>query len=343
MRYWILPIILAAIIVAFANQHQADGGDSIKIVNIEKLNSEADEEDPSPTPDGNGLLYAVKSKDSYDIFYAKRASAKVPFQAGTPFIFDKVADERCPFMFKDKYFFATNEVPDPKFTKLKNFDILVQIGFQKPAPVLGEINTKADEMYPWITPDGKEFYFSRKTDEGWKLFIAKGPIPGPIGKAKEVGFAVDFHRAAVGGSGLTMYLQGPLENGKIGIFRSTRNKVGESWTRPEPLKALNHAESKKGDMQLAVTIDGTRLYFVPIAPTAKAASISGPSPPRRSSEADQYVRASSTSVRTKQPVPPASRVASSCSAHDGPAMSRCAHGVVPTNSSRNLAAEMAPA
>ena len=39
---------------------------------------------------------------------------------------------------------------------------------------------------------------------------------------------------------------------------------------------------------------------------------------------------------------PASRVAFSCSAQDGPAMSRWAHGVVPTNSSRNLAAEIAP-
>jgi hypothetical protein len=269
MRYWILPITAAGLIIASAGQRNADGGDPIKIVNLEKLNTEADEEDPSPTPDGNGLLYAVKGKDSYDIFVAKRASAKVPFPAGKPFIFDKVADERCPFMFKDKYFFATNEVPDAKFAKLKNFDILMQIGFQKPAPVLGEINSKADEMYPWITPDGKEFYFSRKTEEGWKLFLAKGPIPGPIGKAKEVGFAVDFHRAAVGGSGLTMYLQGPLENGKIGIFRSKRGKVGDIWSRPEPVNALNHAESKKGDMQPAVTMDGTRLYFVSDRPGGK--------------------------------------------------------------------------
>ena len=49
-----------------------------------------------------------------------------------------------------------------------------------------------------------------------------------------------------------------------------------------------------------------------------------------------------TSVRTKQPVPPASRVALSASAQLGPAMSRWTQGVDPTNVSRNLAAVTAP-
>ena len=89
-------------------------------------------------------------------------------------LFDKVADERCPFAFKDRYYFSTNEVPDPKFVKLKNYDILWQVGFTKPLPVLGEINSKVDEMYPMITPSGKELYFSRKTAEGWVRHVPSG-------------------------------------------------------------------------------------------------------------------------------------------------------------------------
>ncbi len=272
MRYWLLPIAAAAFILAFTHQREATlaAGDPIKIVNLEKLNTEADEEDPCPTPDGFGILYAVKGKTSYDIFISKKATAKAAFPAGKPFIADKIADERCPFMFKEKYFFATNELPDIPGVKLtKNFDIMMQIGYQKPTYVLGDINSKADEMYPWITPDGKEFYFSRKTAEGWMQFVAKGPVPGPIGKAQPLGFPADFHRAAIGGTGLTMYLQGPLENGKIGIFRSKRSKLSDAWSKPEPVSALNHANSKKGDMQPAVSSDGKTLYFVSDRPGGK--------------------------------------------------------------------------
>jgi WD40-like Beta Propeller Repeat len=270
MRYGILLPIVCCAIFCLAEQRQADGGDLVKAINLEKLNSAADEEDPCPTPDGLGLLYAKKVKASYDIFLSKRTTATTAFGAGKPFIADPAADERAPFMHQGKYYFVTNEVPDEKFAKLKNFDIMVQIGTQRPERIISqEINTKADEMYPWVTPGGKEFYFSRKTADGWKLFVANGPTPGPISKAKAVGFPADFHRATVAGKGLVMYLQGPLENGKIGIFRSKRDKVGETWSKPEPVSGLNHPDSKKGDMQPALTADGLRLYFVSDRPGGK--------------------------------------------------------------------------
>ena len=268
MRYWILPLS-AALLVVLGIQPDADGGDKVKPINLEKLNTDADEEDPCPSPDGDRLLYASKAKGSYDIYISKRLSSASPFGAGKPFIYDKVADERSPFMYKDRYFFATNDVPDPEFAKLKNFDLKMQVGFQAPSLVLGDINTKADEMYPWVTPSGKEFYYSRKTDEGLTLFIANGPTPGPIGKSRPVGFPAGFHRASVAGNGLTMYLQGPLEDGRTGIFRSKRTKIGADWSKPEAVTALNHPEGKKGDMQPALTIDGARLYFVSDRPGGK--------------------------------------------------------------------------
>jgi hypothetical protein len=270
MRYSILPFAIVGFVLAFAHDPEVVGGPPpIKFVNLDKLNTDADEEDPCPTPDHLGLLYASKKRGSYDIYFAKRPKLTIPFERGKSFIADEVADERAPFMWKDKYYFATNDVPDKKFEKLKNFDLMMQIGFQRPTPLLGEINTPADELYPWITPNGNEFYISRKTDEGWKLFVAKGPVPGPIGNAKVVGFDVNFHRATIGDKALTMYMQGPLEDGKIGIYRSKRDKLTAAWSKPEPVKALNHAESKKGDMQPALTLDGTRLYFVSDRPGGK--------------------------------------------------------------------------
>jgi hypothetical protein len=263
-------ILVAVTSLLFMIERGISAGDAVKVVHLEKLNTDADEEDPCPTPDHFGLLYATKARGSYDILVSKRTLLSSPFGPGKPFIADRLADERCPFLYKDRYFFVTNEVRDKKFEKLKNFDLMMQIGFQAPLFVGGDVNTPADEMYPWVTPGGKEFYYSRKTEKGWKLFVANGPVPGPIGKSREVGFEVDFHRATIGGKdSLTMYLQGPLEGGKIGIYRSKRAKVTEAWGKPEPVKALNHPESKKGDMQPALTFDGTRLYFVSDRPGGK--------------------------------------------------------------------------
>jgi hypothetical protein len=269
MRYWILLTVPAFAMLVFAGPRDAVGGDMpIKAVNLDKLNSADDDEDPCPTPDNLGLLYAKKGKKYYTIYLSRRKSAAAPFGPGNVLIPDRLGDLRAPFFHQGKYYFASNEVPDEKFAKLKNFDLFVQIGTQSPAPIVADVNSRVDELYPWITPAGKELYYSRKTDDGWKLFVAHGPVPGPIGKSKDVGFPADFHRATVGKDALTMYLQGP-HDGKIGIFRSKRAKVGEPWGKPEPVTGLNHLESTKGDMQPALSADGAKLYFVSDRPGGK--------------------------------------------------------------------------
>lgn len=272
MKYAGVFASFCIITLTFLGLHEIDASEKVvlaRAINLDKLNTADDEEDPSPTPDGSVLLYASNAKGSYDIYKSKKLATGVGYGAGQPFIYDKGADERAPFMHRDKYYFSTNEITDDKFAKLKNFDIAMQIGFQKPIFVAGDINSPAAELYPWITPGGKEFYFSRRTKQGWKLFGANGPTPGPIGKAKEVGFPSGFHRATVAGSALIMYLQGPLDNGKLGIFRSKRAKVTDAWSQPEPVVSLNHPESKNADMQPALTIDGTRLFFVSDRPGGK--------------------------------------------------------------------------
>jgi Tol biopolymer transport system component len=269
MRYWISPILAGCLILLLIGRSDIEAGDAIKVLHLDKLNTEADEEDPFPGPDGTSLFYASNALGSYDIYVSIRPKGSLVFPKGKPVINDKMTDERSPFVYKDKLYFASNEVKDPQFAKMKNYDLLTRSGTLAPLYVPGDVNSAADELYPWVTPAGKEFYFSRKTAEGWTLFAAKGPTPGPIGDAKPVGFPPGFHRATVAGTGLVMYLQGPLDGGKIGIFRSKRTAVGKEWSRPEPVKALNHPESKKGDMQPALSADGTRLYFTSDRPGGK--------------------------------------------------------------------------
>jgi hypothetical protein len=268
MRTLILLAALCGIVCFNWDPQIAVGGDTpIKVINLEKLNTAGDEEDPCPAAEG--LLFARKGKKDYDLYLSKRATASAPFGPGTAFLADRGADVRAPFAYQGKYYFATNEVPDEKFAKLKNFDLMLQVGKQRAEAIItNDINTKADEMYPWIGAGGKEFYFSRMTVDGWKLFVVSGVVPGPA-KAKDVGFPAGFHRATMAGASLTMYLQGPLEDGKIGIYRSKRDKIGSAWSKPEPMTALNHPDSKKGDMQPALSADAARLYFVSDRPGGK--------------------------------------------------------------------------
>src|SRR5205085_7350894 len=79
-------------------------------------------------------------------------------------------------------------------------------------------------------------------------------------------------------------------------------------------------------------------------PAVRLFSSSSPSVPHslRQSVVPADCLATSTSVRTPKPLPPASSQGLLDSKNAGPAISRCTHGLPATNSSRNLAAVIAP-
>lgn len=255
-------------VVVLAVGWGAHGQEAVKVVNLEKVNSSGDEEDPFPTPDGLAIFYARKGKGGYEIFQTSRASTAAAFGPGKSAMVAAGADLRSPYFYQGKAYFATNEIIDELLKVQKNFDIKWRIGTTAPQFVAGNVASKEDEMYPWIAAAGREFYFSRKTAEGWKLFVANGPAPGPIGGAMEAGLPVHFHRATVMPNGLVMFVQGPVGE-RLGLFRCKRAKIGAAWSEPEALKGLNHEEGKRGDMQPALSADGTRLYFVSDRPGGK--------------------------------------------------------------------------
>lgn len=241
--------------------------DAVAPVNLEKINTEADEDNPCILSDGTTLLFDSNKSGRYEIMVSKRAGAGA-WGAAKVHLASKEADYRSPFYRQGILYFAHNKVPDEKLKDLKNFDLVQKQLDRAPLPLLG-VSEPEDELHPWITTAGKEFYFSRKTKEGWMLFVALGPVPGPIGKAKEVGLPVGFHHASLSSNGLVMYLQGPVENDRQGLFRAKRAKVGGAWADPEPLKSLNHADAKRGDISPCLSSDGTRLYFASDRPGGK--------------------------------------------------------------------------
>lgn len=244
-------------------------GDNLaKPTNLDKLNAEADEDNPFAAGDGVSLFYDSNRSGRFEILVSRRTASTQPWGPGKVFLASKDYDCRSPFLRGTTLFFAQNKVPDEKLKDLKNFDLYQKQGMMAPLPLIG-VGEQQDELHPWITPAGKEFYFSRKLDTGWTLFVANGPTPGPIGKARPVGFPPGFCHATLASNGLTMYLQGPLEGDRIGLFRAKRAKVGDAWGKPEPLTMLNHPKSQRGDMSPCLTADGNRLYFASDRPEGK--------------------------------------------------------------------------
>lgn len=264
-------IILAGCVLLGLVSWAISGAQEIKPVNLDKLNTEADEDDPCPLADDVTLLYVSKARGTFDIYRSERASTKAAWPPGKPMANVSSADfdERTPFYHSktQMLYFAMNKGLEGEE---KNFDIVRKVLQTAPVPVPG-ITSPADELGPFVTPLGKECYFSRMTSKGWTLYVADGPTPGPIGSAKAVGFPPEYHRATLALTGLVMYLQGPVDGDeeKAALYRSRRAKVGAAWSKPELLQGLAHPEAKRGDMSPSLSADGTRLYFSSDRPGGK--------------------------------------------------------------------------
>lgn len=272
----------------------ADEPPLLKVVNLNQLNTAADEDEPHLATDGLQLFYtATNDKRKADLFVSLRKTHSQSWPRGilVDGYFAEKADncDTC-LTLEGKYpqflYFSTNKDPEKKEGKSENFDIYVAVrqdrkaAFTAPTPVHG-ICTERDERHPWLTADGKQLYFSRKTKEGWRVFVATRAAKGAGGYVdpKQLDLPVNFHHATLSRDGKTMYLQGPLEqNGdktRWGIFRSTR--AAESWNKPEAVAGLNHPKAERGDMSpsLGVVLDrngratAELLYFTSDRPGGK--------------------------------------------------------------------------
>src|SRR5438105_14273597 len=61
---------------------ETGAGDAVKPVNLEKLNTDGDEDDPFVTGDSLSLYYASKSAGTWGILVSTRKSAKDAWPAG---------------------------------------------------------------------------------------------------------------------------------------------------------------------------------------------------------------------------------------------------------------------
>jgi hypothetical protein len=247
-----------------------EGAKPLPVDNLVLVNSRYDEDDPCVL--GNVLYYASNAKGKFDLMVSTRANPVSPWGKGR--LVEGVqtdVDDRSPFFVNEKsgfqyLFFATRK--DKEGT---NYDLYVAQRFEarkpfsEPTPVQA-VDTEADELHPWLTDDGKQLFFSRKTEDGWHVFFASrtdGTGPGGFGKPGEVkGLPAGFHHATLTPDGRTMYLQGPLGKGRWGLFRASRAGGGwDKWDGLKPLTRLNNPDGPTGDRSPSLSRDGKFLYF----------------------------------------------------------------------------------
>jgi hypothetical protein len=95
----IVPASLTVALIAA----QPDDKKPIKVINLDKLNTAKDEDDPHVSSSGLTLLYSTNTGKKFDLFITRRADLGRPWVAGKP-IGDYVqteADDRSAFLTRD--------------------------------------------------------------------------------------------------------------------------------------------------------------------------------------------------------------------------------------------------
>jgi hypothetical protein len=269
MRHSLAAVLVVGLIVV-ALPAAPEKSPSVKPVNV-AVNTDQDEDDPHLSYDALHLYYTSTAKGKSAVMVAERRTGTQPWPAGKP-LADLEGKPDCRGAFvtpEGKYpqylYFATNKDPEKEDARGSNFDIyyvarqLPKSDFTSPTPV-HPVCTEADELHPWLTRDGRTLYFSRKDRNGWHVYAASRPQGGgQFGKPERVKLPDGFHHATLTPDGKVMYVQGPLENERSGLFRCV-NKGG-TWMEPEPLDELNSPDAPTGDRSPSLSRDGSLLYF----------------------------------------------------------------------------------
>ncbi|HQR09598.1 MAG TPA: hypothetical protein PLN21_22440 [Gemmatales bacterium] len=254
-----------------------------KIINMERLNTAADEDDPCPAVDGLQFLFCRNDGKQRQLYLASRKTTAEPM-ADAVLVDELTGEGECRSGFllpKNKegweyFYFATQYHTDKK---QPNFDIYRVGRFNPQRPFQGYsaaspvqmIASEADEAFPWVSADAKELYFSRKIKSGWQLMRATATDAHVFDKVQMVPIDVGFHHAVLSRSGLTMILQGPLKPGEArqGLFVCKRVKLTEPWSEPKPLTSINSSDGVVGTCSPSLSGDSRFLYFASDRPGGK--------------------------------------------------------------------------
>ena len=226
---------------------------------------------PALSRDGSTLLVSA-SEPQEDLFQATRPGTGRPFSVASPLSAINTAEsEGTPFLSDDGlslYFYAIRA----GITGDRDLWVSTRTNsggaFGTAAP-LGGVNGAATEQKPWLSPDELTLVFDSNRSSRWggtntnlwtarrasrsSAFGAPAEVPGINTGATEEGatLSVDL---------LEIYFASDRDGGAgdLDVWVATRERPGDTFGEPRALEVVN---SEAGDLDLALTADGSELFF----------------------------------------------------------------------------------
>jgi Tol biopolymer transport system component len=232
------------------------------------LGLEGDVRGPSITSDASTLYFSATIDGVVAIYEAERADTRsAVFGSMAPLSELATAGRNgTPFISPDGqrlYFYSTRD-------NAADLDLWLavrepQTGRFSPPAALSELNTRAYDLLPWVTPDELMIAFvsTRPTRAGssdiWYAARTSrdSPFEAPA-PAVELNSEGDEGRVALSADGLTVFFSSDRD-GSPDLFAASRSDSGQPFGTPEAIEILNSAST---DHDVALSADGRELFFV---------------------------------------------------------------------------------
>jgi len=276
---WITLSLVGTVVFALAlaeqAQEQKEKPATLKIVNMERLNTEADECYPSMGQEGLTFFFCRRfPQGDWDIYQATRPALRGAFTNPQPVVeVNSKADDISPIALRDgpgQYLYFASKRGGGSFDIYFTRRLRLSEPFQKAAiaPLPPNVDTPDDEADPWIMPSLREMYFSRRGANGWGICLATAAQPRNFDKVQTLPFQGGFAHPTLTSDGRLMFLQGKLPDGRWGLFYARRSTAGQ-WSTPTPIDELNDHPGKEGTLAPSLSWDGMYLFFASDRPGGK--------------------------------------------------------------------------
>jgi hypothetical protein len=254
---------------------------------VEGINTDKDEGSARLMPDELSVYFSSSGAFSGagdpagDIFFATRERVTDPFSnvlpvtkvnSANPEAHPTVTADGLLLIYNVEAFLDGGKTWDLWVTSRKTSDA----GFDDPGRIPGAFNSPFSDSYPYLRPDGKEFFFASNRNGRQHEIFASYPGPGGLGTPepiREVNSPRDDTNPVITDDGLTLFLASGTNGAtSTSVYVTHRKDVDGDFAPPQPVAELAHPDGGVA-RPTWVSPDGCRIYLVADYPTSRGKDV----------------------------------------------------------------------